>query len=45
MQLAEEYGRDPSITAILDNMDIFFEIVTNPDGYAFTHSSVSVGTP
>eukprot|EP00075_Anas_platyrhynchos_P022272 XP_027311525.1 carboxypeptidase A1-like [Anas platyrhynchos] len=38
-KLAEEYGRDPSITAILDNMDIFFEIVTNPDGYAFTHSS------
>ncbi|XP_068526270.1 carboxypeptidase A1-like [Anas acuta] len=38
-KLAEEYGQDPSITAILDNMDIFFEIVTNPDGYAFTHSS------
>lgn len=45
LQLAEDYGRDPSITAILDSMDIFFEIVTNPDGYAFTHSSVSVGTP
>ncbi|NXI65911.1 CBPA1 Carboxypeptidase, partial [Anseranas semipalmata] len=38
-KLAEEYGRDPSVTAILDSMDIFFEIVTNPDGYAFTHSS------
>uniref|UniRef100_A0A8C3BCC9 Carboxypeptidase A2 n=1 Tax=Cairina moschata TaxID=8855 RepID=A0A8C3BCC9_CAIMO len=38
-KLAEDYGRDPSITAILDSMDIFFEIVTNPDGYAFTHSS------
>uniref|UniRef100_A0A8B9TK48 Peptidase M14 domain-containing protein n=1 Tax=Anas platyrhynchos TaxID=8839 RepID=A0A8B9TK48_ANAPL len=36
---ANRYGRDPSITAILDSMDIFFEIVTNPDGYAFTHSS------
>ncbi|NXK47729.1 CBPA1 Carboxypeptidase, partial [Chauna torquata] len=38
-KLAEEYGQDPSVTAILDSMDIFFEIVTNPDGYAFTHSS------
>ncbi|KFQ38522.1 Carboxypeptidase A1 [Mesitornis unicolor] len=38
-KIAEEYGQDPSITAILDSMDIFFEIVTNPDGFAFTHSS------
>uniref|UniRef100_A0A663M0A3 Peptidase M14 domain-containing protein n=1 Tax=Athene cunicularia TaxID=194338 RepID=A0A663M0A3_ATHCN len=38
-KIATEYGRDPSITAILDSMDIFFEIVTNPDGFAFTHSS------
>ncbi|NXX13590.1 CBPA1 Carboxypeptidase, partial [Podargus strigoides] len=36
---AEAYGQDPSITSILDSMDIFFEIVTNPDGFAFTHSS------
>ena len=43
-QIAEEYGQDPSVTAILDSMDIFFEIVTNPDGFAFTHSSVSAGT-
>ncbi|KFP81512.1 Carboxypeptidase A1, partial [Apaloderma vittatum] len=38
-QIAEAYGRDPSVTAILDSMDIFFEIVANPDGFAFTHSS------
>ncbi|KAM6301867.1 carboxypeptidase A1-like [Podargus strigoides] len=38
-KIAEAYGQDPSITAILDSMDIFFEIVTNPDGFAFTHSS------
>lgn len=43
-QIAKGYGQDPSITTILDSMDIFFEIVTNPDGFAFTHSSVSVGT-
>ncbi|NXR96178.1 CBPA1 Carboxypeptidase, partial [Hypocryptadius cinnamomeus] len=38
-KIAEEYGQDPSVTAILDDMDIFLEIVTNPDGFAFTHSS------
>lgn len=44
IQLAEDYGHDPTVTSLLDTMDIFFEIVTNPDGYAFTHSSVSAGT-
>ncbi|XP_028929355.1 carboxypeptidase A1-like isoform X1 [Ornithorhynchus anatinus] len=29
---------DPALNAILDTMDIFLEIVTNPDGFAFTHS-------
>ncbi|NXL05605.1 CBPA1 Carboxypeptidase, partial [Mesembrinibis cayennensis] len=38
-KIAEEYGQDPSVTAILDSMDIFFEIIINPDGFAFTHSS------
>ncbi|RMB89998.1 hypothetical protein DUI87_33610 [Hirundo rustica rustica] len=38
-KIAQEYGQDPSVTAILDSMDIFLEIVTNPDGFAFTHSS------
>ncbi|XP_039566043.1 carboxypeptidase A1-like isoform X3 [Passer montanus] len=38
-KIAKEYGQDPSVTAILDSMDIFLEIVTNPDGFAFTHSS------
>ncbi|XP_015712673.1 carboxypeptidase A1-like [Coturnix japonica] len=38
-KLAEDYGRDPTVTSLLDTMDIFFEIVTNPDGYAFTHST------
>lgn len=39
-QIAQDYGQDPAFTAILDNMDIFLEIVTNPDGFAFTHSKV-----
>ncbi|KFQ34613.1 Carboxypeptidase A1, partial [Merops nubicus] len=38
-KLAEGYGQDSTVTTILDNMDIFLEIVTNPDGFAFTHSS------
>ncbi|KAJ7418981.1 carboxypeptidase A1-like protein [Willisornis vidua] len=38
-QIAEEYGRDPLVTAILDSMDIFLEIVTNPDGFVYTHSN------
>ncbi|XP_075413508.1 carboxypeptidase A5 [Tenrec ecaudatus] len=32
------YGKDKTLTAVLDAMDIFMEIVTNPDGFAFTHS-------
>lgn len=44
MQIAEEYGQDPSVTAILDSMDIIIEIITNPDGFAYTHNSVSAGT-
>lgn len=40
-QITQDYGQNPAFTAILDNMDIFLEIVTNPDGFAFTHSKVS----
>ncbi|NWI10949.1 CBPA1 Carboxypeptidase, partial [Crypturellus soui] len=38
-KIAKEYGKDPAVTAVLDNMDIFFEIVTNPDGFAYTQST------
>ncbi|XP_068132139.1 carboxypeptidase A1-like [Hyperolius riggenbachi] len=38
-KIASSYGADPSLTSILDNLDIFLEIVTNPDGYAYTHST------
>ncbi|KYO38851.1 carboxypeptidase A5 [Alligator mississippiensis] len=37
-KIATEYGKDASLTAILTSMDIFLEIVTNPDGFAYTHS-------
>ena len=36
----QDYGQDPAITAVLDSLDIFLEIVTNPDGFAYTHSTV-----
>ncbi|XP_078112631.1 carboxypeptidase A5 [Sander vitreus] len=37
-KIVTDYGRDPAITAILNRMDIFLEIVTNPDGYYYTHN-------
>nr|XP_020449165.1 carboxypeptidase A1 isoform X2 [Monopterus albus] len=38
-KIVTEYGQDPALTAILNNIDIFLEIVTNPDGFAYTHTS------
>lgn len=37
-KIVTDYGRDPVLTAILNKMDIYLEIVTNPDGFAYTHS-------
>lgn len=39
-QIAQDFNQDQTLTTILNNMDIFLEIVTNPDGFAFTHSKV-----
>ncbi|ETE58310.1 Carboxypeptidase A1 [Ophiophagus hannah] len=30
--------KDPALTSIMNQFDIFLEVVTNPDGYVFTHS-------
>ncbi|XP_063337004.1 carboxypeptidase A1-like [Pelmatolapia mariae] len=38
-KIVTDFGRDPKLTAILNQMDIFLEIVTNPDGYVFTHTN------
>ncbi|KAL0968650.1 hypothetical protein UPYG_G00269670 [Umbra pygmaea] len=38
-KIVTDYGREASLTAILDKMDIFLEIMTNPDGFAFTQTS------
>ncbi|XP_029472695.1 carboxypeptidase A1-like [Rhinatrema bivittatum] len=37
-KIVDDYGRDEAFTSILNTMDIYLEIVTNPDGFAFTHS-------
>ncbi|MEQ2264036.1 Multifunctional pyrimidine synthesis protein CAD, partial [Xenotaenia resolanae] len=38
-KIVTEYGQDPALTAILNKMDIFLEIVVNPDGYQYTHTN------
>ncbi|TSS60365.1 Carboxypeptidase A1 [Bagarius yarrelli] len=43
-KIVTDYGRDAELTDILNKYDIFLEIVTNPDGFQFTHTSVSAKT-
>ncbi|KAF7479634.1 Hypothetical predicted protein [Marmota monax] len=38
LQIVIEFGKNGLLTNILKAMDIFIELVTNPDGFAFTHS-------
>ncbi|XP_067390982.1 carboxypeptidase A2-like [Emydura macquarii macquarii] len=38
-KIASEYGNDPSVTSLLNTMDIFLLVATNPDGYAFSHTN------
>lgn len=40
MQIVSEYSKDRVVTDVLNTMDIFLEIVSNPDGFAYTHSMV-----
>ncbi|XP_064343872.1 LOW QUALITY PROTEIN: carboxypeptidase A2 [Camelus dromedarius] len=37
-KIASDYGNDPSITLILDIMDVFLLPVTNPDGYVLSQT-------
>ncbi|XP_043569938.1 carboxypeptidase A1-like [Chiloscyllium plagiosum] len=37
-KISSDYGQEPFITSLLRKMDIFMEIVVNPDGYAYTHT-------
>ncbi|KAK2867194.1 hypothetical protein Q8A67_025311 [Cirrhinus molitorella] len=38
-KIVTDYGRDPILTDVLNNYDIFLDITANPDGYAYTHSN------
>ncbi|KAJ8245426.1 hypothetical protein GJAV_G00270600 [Gymnothorax javanicus] len=37
-KIVTDYKSDPALTDLLNRMDIFLEIVTNPDGYHYTHT-------
>ncbi|XP_043943086.1 carboxypeptidase A1-like isoform X2 [Protopterus annectens] len=37
-KITTDYGSDAALTAILNRMDIFLLIVTNPDGFEYTHT-------
>ncbi|KAM9377619.1 carboxypeptidase A1-like isoform 2-T2 [Pholidichthys leucotaenia] len=38
-KIVTDFGRNSTLTAILNEMDIFLEIVTNPDGFRYTHTN------
>lgn len=38
-KIASDYGTDASLTSLLNTMDIYLMILTNPDGYVYTHSN------
>ncbi|XP_017285704.2 carboxypeptidase A2-like [Kryptolebias marmoratus] len=37
-KIATDYGRDASLTSLLNTMDIYMLILANPDGYVHTHT-------
>ncbi|XP_031418410.1 carboxypeptidase A2-like [Clupea harengus] len=38
-KIASEYGTESSVTNLLNAMDIYLMVFTNPDGYVHTHTS------
>ncbi|XP_072097940.1 carboxypeptidase A1-like [Mobula birostris] len=38
-KVANDYGSDASLTSLLNTMDLYLELVTNPDGFHFTHTN------
>ncbi|XP_070611009.1 carboxypeptidase A2 [Erythrolamprus reginae] len=38
-KIASDFGNDPSLTSLLNKMDIFLLVVTNPDGYVYSHTT------
>ncbi|NXW68245.1 CBPA1 Carboxypeptidase, partial [Hirundo rustica] len=37
-KIVQDHANNEGVASILETMDIFLEIVTNPDGFAFTHT-------
>lgn len=37
--LLEGYGNDPEVTYLINNRDLYFVLVVNPDGYVFNQST------
>jgi len=37
--ILENYGKDREITALVDDYDLYFLLVTNPDGYEYTQTN------
>ncbi|XP_053319190.1 carboxypeptidase A2-like [Spea bombifrons] len=38
-KLATDYGKDASITSLLNKFDVYLLVVTNPDGYVYSHTA------
>nr|XP_041576762.1 carboxypeptidase A1 isoform X2 [Taeniopygia guttata] len=38
-KIVQDHANNEGVASILETMDIFLEIVTNPDGYAYTHTT------
>ncbi|KAM3832742.1 carboxypeptidase A2-like [Vipera latastei] len=37
-KIASDFGKEPSLTSLLNKMDIFLLVVANPDGYVYSHT-------
>ncbi|KAM6436287.1 carboxypeptidase A2-like [Liasis olivaceus] len=37
-KIASDFGNEPSLTSLLNTMDIFLLVVANPDGYVYSHT-------
>lgn len=37
--LIENYGSDPLVTELVDDLEVYIVLVANPDGYVYTHTT------
>ncbi|XP_041058949.1 carboxypeptidase A1-like isoform X3 [Carcharodon carcharias] len=43
-KITTDYGNDPSITSLLNKMDIFMLIMANPDGYVYSRTKATLAS-